>query len=195
MILDGILDEPGRLGRGKPLLGLTLKLGIAHEEGQQQGCARGDVLAGRLSDAAIADKFTIPFDPSHQRAAQPGIVGPAFGCRNRVAIGMAEAILLLFRPRHRPFDAAAFRKVNTPEEWPRRQHHPLVEARREEVAEPARKVQPGLDWNSLGTRESRIASPANLKAAEQVRLGPCHAVERRRAKSDAAENLGIGVES
>src|SRR5262249_47565922 len=78
MILHGILDELGRLGRGESLLGLALKLGIAHKKGQQHGSAGSDVLARRLGDAPIANELAIPFDPAQQRAAQPRIVGPTF---------------------------------------------------------------------------------------------------------------------
>src|SRR5215472_14933262 len=118
MILDGALDEPRRLGRGEPLLGLALKLGVADEERQQQRGTRSDVLAGRLGNTAVTDQLAIAFDPTQQRAAQPGIVGPALGGWDGVAIGMAEPLLLVLRPSHCPFDLAAFGKIHPPEKWP-----------------------------------------------------------------------------
>jgi len=195
MVLDSVFDEPGCLDRGEPLLGLTLKLRIVHEEGQQQRCARGDILASRLSDAAITDELAIPFDRAQQRAAQPGIMGPAFRGRNGVAIGMAEAVFLVLGPRYCPFDTAAFGKIHPSEEWPRCQHRPPVKARQEKVAEPTRKMQPGLDRDSLGTRQRRVAGPADLETAEEIGLGPRHPVEHRRAKPDATKDLRIGMEA
>src|SRR5271169_521551 len=107
---------------------------------------------------------------------------------------MAEAVLLVLRPGDCPFDAAAFGKIHTPEEWPWRQHRAPVEARREEVAEPTRKMQPSVGRDVVGSMERRIAGPANLQTAEEIRLRPRHAVQRRRTKSDTPEDQRIGME-
>src|ERR1700746_3111040 len=121
-------------------------------------------------------------------------MGSAFRGRDGVAIGMAKAVLVVLRPRDCPFDAAALGKIDTPEKWPRRQHRTPVEARREEIAKPAREMQPSLGRDAVGPMQCWIAGPANLQTAEEIGLRPCHAVERRRAKSDVAEDLGVRVE-
>src|SRR6266481_4809818 len=194
MILDCVLDEPRRLGRREPLLGLTLELGVADEQRQQHRRVCRNVFSGGLGYSAIVDQLAISLDPAQQRAAQTSFVGPSFGGRNGVAVGMAEAVFLVFGPRYRPLDAAAVGKIDAAEKRPRRQNRPPIEARREEVTEPARKVQPRLGRNSLRARHCGIAAPPNLQSAKQISLGACHAVERRRPKSDVAENLGIGME-
>ena len=62
VILDGALDEPRRLGRSQPLLGLALKLRVADEERQQHRGAARHVLAGRLGDATVAGQFAVALD-------------------------------------------------------------------------------------------------------------------------------------
>ena len=167
MVLDGTLDEPRRLGRGQPLLGLALELRVAHEERQQHRSAGRDVLAGRLGDAAVADELAIALDPAQQRAAQPGLVGAAFGGRDGVAIGVAEAVLLVLRPRDRPFDAAAFGKIDPPEERPRRQHRsrPSRLAARKSPSPPGKcsRASAGTPSGrgSAGSQLQRISRPRN----------------------------------
>src|SRR5262249_42540744 len=134
MILDRILDEPCGLGGSEPLLGLTLELGVADEQRQQRRRVRRNVFAGGLGYSAIVDQLAICLDPAQQRAAQTSFVGPCFGGRNGVAVGVAEAVLLVFGPRYRPLHAAALGKIDAAEKRPRRQHRPSVETRREEIA-------------------------------------------------------------
>src|SRR6202022_1412521 len=194
MILDRVLAEPRRLARSEPLLGLTLELGVADEQRQQYRRVCRNVFSSGLGYPAIVDQLAIPLDPAQQRAAQTSFVGPSFRGRYGVAIGMAEAVFLVFGPRYRPLDAAAFGKIDAAEKRPRRQNRPPIEARREEVAEPARKVQPRLGRNSLRPGQCGIAAPPNLQSPKQISLGARHAVKRRRPKSDVAEDLGIGME-
>ncbi len=128
---------------------------------------------------------------------------PAFGGRDRVAIGVAEAVILVLGPHRRPFDAAApgaapgtaIRKFGLAQKRARRQQVALGKARREEIAKPAWEMQPRLLGHALGPRQRGIAAPADLDAAEQIGLGPRHAVEQRRTERRIAENLGIGVET
>src|SRR5947208_1346062 len=108
---------------------------------------------------------------------------------------MAEAVFLVFGPRHRPLDTAAFGKIDAAEKRPRRERLPPIQARREKVTEAPRKVQPRLRWDPLRTRQCGIAAPADFEAAEEVSLGARHAVKDRRAKPDVAEDLGIGMKS
>ena len=108
---------------------------------------------------------------------------------------MSEPFLLVLGPGDRPLHTAAFRKVDLPDKRPGRQHRVAVEARREEIAEPAGEMKLRLGWDALRTRHGRVAAPANFEAAEQVCLGPRHAVERRRPEAELAENFRVGMEA
>src|SRR5262249_15869374 len=93
MIFDRVLDEPRRLSRGEPFLGLPVEGGGGDKQRQQHRGTRRDVFAGRLSDSAIVDQLAISFDAPQQRTTQTGLVSPTFGSRNGIAIGVAEAVL------------------------------------------------------------------------------------------------------
>src|SRR5271166_2672975 len=56
-------------------------------------------------------------------------------------------------------------------------------------------MQPSLGRYPLGTRQRGVAAPANFQTAEEVGLGARHAIERRRPKSDLAEDFRIGMET
>src|SRR5262249_48712401 len=105
-----------------------------------------------------------------QRVAQPCLVGAALRGRNSVAIGMAEALVLVIGPRHGPFDAAAFGEVDPAEERLRRQHRPALEGCGQKIAYPAREMETLLGRNSLRTRQCGIATPPDLQAAEEICL-------------------------
>src|SRR5437763_8801142 len=94
----------------------------------------------------------------------------AFRRRDRVAIGMAEPVLFVFRPDDRPFDVAAsgaaIREFGAAEKRLWRQQRPVGEAGGEEIAEPGRKMQPRFLRYAVGTRHRGIAAPANLDTAE-----------------------------
>ena len=134
-------------------------------------------------------------EPPHQRVAQPGLMGAAFGGGDGVAIGVAEAVLLVLGPHHGPLDAAAIGEIDLAEKRPRRQQVALGEARREEIAEPAREMQPRLHRHALGARQRRVAAPADLDAAEQIGLGVRDPVEERRTERRVGENLGVGMKA
>src|SRR5690348_354616 len=119
----------------------------------------------------------------------------ALGRWDRVAIGMAEAVLFLLRPDDRPFDAAAIREFGSPEKRLWRQQRPVGEARGEEIAEPVRKMQPRFLRYAVGPRQRGIATPANLDTAEQIRLRTRHAVKERRPERGVGKNLGIGMKA
>ena len=129
-----------------------------------------DVLGGRLGGAAVAGQLAIALEPARQRVAQPGLVGPAFGRRDGVAIGVAEPGLLVLGPGHRPFDPAAIGEIGLADKRPRRQHRLAVEAGREKIAEPAGEMQPRLGRHAIRARQRRIAAPADFDAAEQIGL-------------------------
>ncbi len=106
MVAHRVLDQPRRLGGGQPFLGLPLELRVAQKHRQQHRRAAADILPGRLRDAAVAGQFGIGANAPQQRVAQPGLMRPALRGRDRVAIRMAEPVLLVLGPDDRPFDAA-----------------------------------------------------------------------------------------
>ncbi len=65
---------------------------------------------------------------------------------------MAEPVLLVLRPGDRPFDTAAFGKIDAAKERPRRQRRATIKARGEKVAEAPRKMKPRLGRNPPRTR-------------------------------------------
>src|SRR6516164_4354163 len=195
MVLDRVLDEPRRFCGGQPFFGLALKLRIADEQRQQHRGAGCDVLARCLRNAPIADELAISSDPAQESAAQPHLMGAAFGSRNRVAIGMAEPLFLVLGPGDGPFNTAAFWKIDLADEGPRGQQHSPVEARGEVIAESAREVQPCLDRHPFWTWHCGIAAPTDLEATEEISLGARHTVERRRPESEVAKDLGIRMKA
>ena len=112
---------------------------------------------------------------------------------------MAEAVLFVFWPHDGPLDAASpwatIREFGAAEKRLWRQQRPVGEARGEEIAEPVRKMQPRFLRYAVGPRHRGIAAPANLDAAEQIRLRARHAVEERRAKRGVAKDFGIGMKA
>src|SRR5206468_3468799 len=144
----------------------------------------------------MSDQLAIGADTARERLAQPGLMRAALRRRNRVAIGMAEAVLFLFWPDDRPFHVAspgaAIREFGAAEKRLWRQQRPVGEARGEEIAEPVRKMQPGFLRYAVGPRHRGVAAPANLDATEEIRLRARHAVEERRAERGVGKNFGIG---
>src|SRR5207248_11245237 len=147
----------------------------------------------------MPDQLAIGADAAGQRLAQPGLVRAALRRRDRVAIGMAEAVLFVFWPHDGPLDAAspwaAIREFGAAEKRLWRQQRPLGEARGEEIAEPVRKMQPRFLRYAVGPRHRSIAAPANLDGAEQIRLRSRHTVEERRGERGVGKNFGIGVDA
>src|SRR5215472_13937799 len=145
----------------------------------------------------MADELAIGANAAGQGLAQPRLMRAAFRRRNRIAIGMAEAVLFLFRPHDGPFDAAtlirAIRKIDLAEKRLRRQQCAVFKARREKIAKPVREMQPRLLRHAVWARHRGIAAPADLDTAKQIRLRARYAVEERRAERGVAEDLGIGV--
>ena len=107
--------------------------------------------------------------PRDERVAQPGLVGAALRGRDRVAVGVAEAVVLVLGPGDRPFDAAAASgEVGLADERAAASAgRASVEARREKIAEPAREMQPRLGRDvrpgrgSAGSQLQRISTPRN----------------------------------
>ena len=199
MVAHRQFDEPRRLGRGEPLFGLALELRIAQKQRQQHRRAGDHIVAGGRRDAAVADQFAIRLDAAGQRGAQPGFVGAAFRRRDRVAIGMAEPVLFVLGPHDGPFDAAAARaiigKIDLAEKRLWGQQLTIRQAGGEKIAETVRKMQPRLEGDALGPRHRRVAAPADLDPAEQIRLRARHAVQQGRAERRVAKDLGVGMKA
>src|SRR5204863_8750264 len=96
-----------RLGGSEALLGLLLELRVAQKQRHRHRRAERHVIARRRGDAAMPDQLAIGADAAGQRLAQPGLVRAALRRRDRVAIGMAEAVLFVFWPHDGPLDAAS----------------------------------------------------------------------------------------
>ncbi len=92
MVLERALDQPRRLGRGEPLLGLALELRLADEQRQDRDRAGHHVLGRDLRGAAVAGQLAIGLEAARQRRAQARLVRAAFGRRHGVAVGRREAL-------------------------------------------------------------------------------------------------------
>src|SRR5438045_7952267 len=131
----------------------------------------------------MPDQLAMGADAAGQRLAQLGLVRAALRRRERVAIGMAEAVLFVFWPHDGPLDAASpwatIREFGAAEKRLWRQQRPVGEARGEEIAEPVRKMQPRFLRYAVGPRHRGIAGPAHPRAAEQIRPPAPHALGER----------------
>src|SRR5690242_11003075 len=112
----------------------------------------------------------------------------AFGGRDRVAIGMAEPVVFVLSPDARPLAAAHAllcaiaarpvaprpvsnrREIGLTDKRPRGQKRALGQGRAQIVAETIRKMQPRLVRHAVRAWQRRVAPPADLDAAEQIRL-------------------------
>src|SRR5690606_20236555 len=96
------------------------------------------------------------------------------------------------RPGDGPFDAAPLvRKLGLAEE--RRGGHRLASLERavQEIEQAAGEVEGLLGRGGIALRdERRVAAPADLDPAEEIGLGPRHAIEPRRLEAQLlAEDL------
>ncbi len=196
MVLDRGLDEARRLGHGQALLGLALELWRADEERQHDAGAVDHVLGGDLAGAPVADQLAIGPEAAGQRVAQAELVAAALGRRHRVAVGVHEAGLVA-GPGDGPFQAAGRgRQPGLAEEGPRRHRRPVVEGGGEVVGEAPGEVQHRrLRHLVAGADQRRVAAPADLDAAEEIRLRAGETVEGPGAQPGAAEDVGIGMEA
>src|SRR5262249_758927 len=122
---------------------------------------------------------------SRERRAQARLVRTALRGRDRVAIGVEEAVLV-GHPAHRPLDGAVLALAL---DRAREQvlGHPglAVDGRGQILLEPAWKVEDG-PGRRLVRDEGGVKAPADLHSAEEVGLGPRHAEETRRLEGGAA---------
>ena len=145
---------------------------------------------------AIADQLAMRTQATAERAAETGFMRAAFRRRDRVAVGVEEP-LGIDRPGDRPFDATLFvGEGRFASERFFGDRAAAIEAGGQKLGEPAREVEDGFG-RRLGLGDQlRIAVPANLDAAEQVRLRARHAAEAGWFELGAlSEDLGIGPET
>ena len=196
-IAHGGLDEARRLRRGQSFLGLALELRVLDEDRQHDGGAADGIIGGDLGGLAVAGKLAKRPQALGERRAQPLLVGTALGRRHGVAVGVEEFVLV-GRPRHRPFHLAGI-AVEAGLAGERLGHQGIaaLEGGGQEVGEAAGEAQNGAFRRrlALAGEEGGCAAPANLDAAEKVRLGARHAVQTLWAEQGAgAEDLGVGME-
>ena len=93
-------------GGGEAILGLALEFRLADEHRQHAAGADHDVFAGHGAGALfLADARGVILQAAQQRGAQAGFMRAAIGRRDRVAIGLQEAVGV-GGPGDRPFDRA-----------------------------------------------------------------------------------------
>src|SRR5207248_9371283 len=112
----------------------------------------------------MPDQLAIGADAAGQRLAQPGLMRAALRRRDRVAIGMAEAVLFVFWPNDGALDAASpwasIREFGADEKRLWRQQRPVGGARGEAIAEPIPKMLPRFMRSVLGTRDCGTVAPS-----------------------------------
>ena len=102
-ILDGLLDQTNRLGRGQLVLGLPLKLRIADKNRQHDAGIAQKVLGRNLRHLFDIGHFAVFLQTANQCRAKTQFVRAAVGRNDRIAVGIAETVFI-FGPGYRPFD-------------------------------------------------------------------------------------------
>ena len=198
-VADRAVDDPRGLGRLQPALVLALELRLADEHRDQGGAAGHDVVGGERGGALrLADALGVILQSAQQRGAQAGLVRAAVRGRDRVAIGMDEAVR---RPRAtrspiRPSRACPSFSILADEGLVGDQRLAL-DIGGEVVLEAAGKVEHrlGRDLVWVGDQRRR-AAPADLDAAEQIGLRARHLEDARRIEAGVlAEDLRVGPEA
>jgi len=191
------VDQAGGLDADQLVLGLALELRVADEQRDQHAGASHDVLGGDLAGLLVAHQVAIGAQTLGEGVAQALLVGAALGRGHGVTVGVEEAVLVVVRPRHRPFHLphVVGQRRRSGEEAARQQRT-LLQHGGEEIAEAVGEVQRVLGGNVVAVvDEQRVALPANLHAAEQIGLGTGHAVQRARLQAGAvAEDFRVGME-
>ena len=197
MVAHRGLDQPRRVGRGQPILGLALELRIADEERKHDLGAVGDVLGLDVPGLLLPDQLGEGAKPAGQRLAKPLLVGAPVGRRDRVAVEGGVA-LAPERPGHRPFDRAGpAREILPPGEGRRGRRLLALDLLAEVIGEAAGELEHRLVGNArlavLLGEQGRVALPAYLDPGEEVSLGPREPVEPRRLEPRVGpENLRVG---
>ena len=194
---DG-LDQLGRLDADKFFLRLPLELRLLDEDGYQSGGALDHVLGGDDRALAITGEVGIALEAAQQRTAEARLVRATFGGRHGVAIGADEAFLVR-RPPYGPFHLAAGGAIGLAPrlagKWLRHDGRPRADLGRQVILQAAGETERllGGDRAALG-QQRRLAPPADLDAAEQIGLGPRHAIETLGDEELLAEDLLVRME-
>src|SRR6185437_10377801 len=135
--------------------------------------------------------------PTQQSSAQSGFMGAAVRRRDRIAIGMDEAIVFA-KPGDRPFERAmpaAF--LDLAGKALLRDEILTFNVLRKIILEAAGEVEDGFRREiGRSIEQGRAAMPADLDAAEEIGLCPRHAKQTCRLEFCAlTENVGIGFEA
>ena len=175
-IAQRALDDARRLSRHEPALVLPLELGLADEDRDEAG-ARDHHVVGRQHRRAfaLADAVGVILQPAQEGAAKPRLVRAAVRRRDRVAIGMDEAVGV-GEPRHRPFDRAMpGRLLHLAGEHLLGHLIVLADLLQQIIAQPAWKAEHGLGRNVCAGDERGRAMPADLDATEEIGFCARHA--------------------
>ncbi len=190
------LDQPHRLDGGEFLLGLPLEVRIAEKQGELRAGRCQQVFGRHLRRALVPAMLAPGAQAFQQGRAETRFVGAALRCRDGVAVGVQEPVGGL-EPGNGPFDApglAGKRRLSGPDF--RHGSGGVADLPLETVAQPARKVQKRLGGNVMSALEQRrVAGPADLHAAEQIRFRAAEPVEPVRQEMERAEDLRIGTEA
>ena len=179
IVADDRLNELCRLDADQFLLGLALELRLFDEDRDQARGAVHHVVGGNDRALAVAGEIGVALQAAQQGTAEARFVRSAFRRGHRVAVGADEAFLVV-RPPHRPFDLAAGRAIALALGFAREggghNSRPLADFGDEIVLEAAREVERLLFRNIAALEQALVALPADLDAAEQVRLRARHLV-------------------
>ena len=183
-VVEGVaqsgLDQPLGLRRRQALLGLALELGVGDEDADQAARLCDHILCGQEAGALLAHEFRIGLESPGEGRAEAGLVRPAFGRGDGVAVGLEEAVSFAeacagpgYGPLHLARIALPLEAAGEGLGGHRLQVlDPLCKVIRQAVGEPQDRFRRGLVVDERG-----IAGPADLDAAEQIGLGAGHAVK------------------
>ena len=141
MVLDGVFDEPGRFGRGQPVLGLALELRLADEQRQHDLGAGKDIFTRQLAGFLVAGQRREVAQAAGEGGAQAGFMGAAIGRGDGVAVKTRGAFAIV-RPGAGPFDRAlVVGKIRAARKQLRRDHFAITEPFAQMVGKPAGKLE------------------------------------------------------
>ena len=177
------------------VLGLALELGLADEYGEHRRGGAQHVVGGDVGGALVGHSLAEVAQPLGEGRAQAVLVRAAVGRRNRVAVGVEEAVLV-GDPAHRPLHRAVPVRL-----FVAAREHILcdaglaVDGGLQIFLEAAREMERRLVRRVVG--DQRLgAGPADLDAAEQVSLRAGHAEQPLRLEGRAlAEDLLVRPEA